>query len=90
MAQPRGLRLRTAREQGVVQQGLGAASRHTGAELTQNRGIEAGVGQVEAEQVLPVDASSPRIGRMGADRFSENCNRVIRASRQGQAACCPT
>jgi hypothetical protein len=56
-------------EQGVEQQGLGFAGHEAGAELTQDRGVETGIGQVEAEQVLPVPDDKPCSGtaRASAD-----------------------
>ena len=49
-------------EQCVEQQGVGFAGHEAGAELTQDQGVKTGIGQVEAEQVLPVDASPYGIG----------------------------
>ena len=42
---------------------LGVGLKQAGAELAQDRGVEAGVGQLEAEQVLPVDARPHRLRR---------------------------
>jgi hypothetical protein len=50
-------------EQPAEQPLLGAALEQAGAELAQHRGVEAGVGQLQPEQVLPVDARPHRLGR---------------------------
>jgi hypothetical protein len=40
------------------------AGEQPGAELAEHGGVEARVGQIEAEQVLPVDAGADRLGRL--------------------------
>ena len=56
---------RLARLQQLVQQPLlGAAHEQAGAELAQHRVVEAGVGQLKAEQVFPVDPGPHRLGRL--------------------------
>jgi hypothetical protein len=43
---------------------LGATREQAGAELAQHRGVEAGIGQLQPEQVLPVDPRPHRLGRL--------------------------
>ena len=50
-------------EQLVQQALLGAALEQARAELAQHRVVEAGVGQLQPEQVLPVDPRPHRLGR---------------------------
>lgn len=38
------------------------AGREVGAELAQHRGVESWVGEVEAQEVVPVDAATSRLG----------------------------
>ena len=54
---------RLARLQQFAEQALlGAALEQAGAELAQDRVVEAGIVELEAEQVLPVDAGAHRLG----------------------------
>jgi hypothetical protein len=63
-ARPHQPALRRALEQPVEQELLGAADDQTPAELAQHAVVEAGVGQLERERVLPVDARAHRVGRL--------------------------
>ena len=53
--------LPAARQQGVEQESLGRAGRQTGAKLAQHRRVEARIGQVQPEGVLPVDPAAYRV-----------------------------
>ena len=42
----------------------GIPGQQPGAELAEHRVVEAGIGQVQGEQILPVDPGSNRLGRL--------------------------
>jgi len=46
----------------------------------ENGGIEAGVGEFQTEQVLPIDATAHRVGRLPAwrDRRLPSCGKQVR------------
>ncbi len=46
----------------VEQERLGVAGHEAGAELAEHRGVEARVGEVEAKNILPLDAATSRLG----------------------------
>ena len=59
LEQPQGL---AAVQQPLQQQPLGTAGEQAGAELAEHGGVEPRVGQLEAEQVLPVDPGADGVG----------------------------
>jgi hypothetical protein len=60
LEQPRSL---ATPEQLLQQSSFGLAGEQPGAELAEHGGVVARVGQLEAQQVLPVDAGADRLGR---------------------------
>src|SRR5215204_4223616 len=57
------LALPAQRQKRVEQQGLSSTGHEPRSELAEPRGVEAGVGQLQAEQIFPVDPASDGFGR---------------------------
>jgi hypothetical protein len=72
-----------ALQHGIQQQGLGPAGDQASAELREPAEVKAGVGQLEAEGVLPVDAGAHGVGGLPVTEGLEDWNTVTSASRHG-------
>ena len=76
-----------AREQRIEQRERRVTRRQPGAELAQHRGVEAGVGQLQPQEVLPVDPAPHRVGRRRGRRGPRRTAGPARArARQGASA----
>ena len=58
---------REARQHGLEQEQLRLAGNQSTAELRQHRGIEPGIGQLEGQSILPVDATANGVGGLVID-----------------------
>jgi hypothetical protein len=71
--------IQEARQQAIG----GIAAQQPATELAEHAVVEARVGQLQREQVLPVDPAADGLGGLRSLSPSRNCISVTRASRQG-------
>ena len=74
---------RAASSSGASRRSAASRPEQPAAELAQDAVVEAGVGQVERQQVLPVDPARTASAAWRSLSPSRNCRSVTSASRQG-------
>ncbi len=72
-------------EEGVEPQAFGLPGDQPGPELAQHGMAEARVGQLEAQRIVPVDATAHRVGLLAVGQALGK----LQDSREGEAAGCP-
>jgi hypothetical protein len=78
--------LAEALQHAVEQKLLGVASEQAGAELAQDGEIEAGVGQLQTERILPVDSRPHGFGRLAVGEVLEELHHGDQRQPPGRQA----
>ena len=68
----------------VEQKLLSLTGDQSGAELTEDREIESGIGQLQTERVLPVDAGADRVGGLPVAEVLKELHQGHRGQSGGQ------